>query len=99
MYEFLSMFLNTMFFFLPLLMKGILNLVFIGWAGASSLSQALTTNTSLTSLYLRYNSIGAAGASSLSQALTVNSSLTSLYLLANCIGDAGASSLSQPSLL
>ena len=47
----------------------------IGDAGASSLSQALTTNTSLTSLYLRYNRIGDAGASSLSQALTANSFL------------------------
>ena len=53
---------------------------------ASSLSQAPTANSSLTSFDLRYNRIGDAGASSLSQALTTNTSLTSLDLDGNNIG-------------
>ena len=48
----------------------------IGDSGASSLSHALATNSSLTSLDLSKNSVGDSGATSLSQALAVNSSLT-----------------------
>ncbi|CAH3191514.1 unnamed protein product, partial [Porites evermanni] len=66
-----------------------------GEAGASSLFQALTTNSSLTILNLRGNRIGDAGASSLSQALTANSSLRSLDFSGNSIGHTGAASLSQ----
>ena len=52
----------------------------IGDSGASSLSQALATNSSLTSLDLRVNSIGVSGATSLSQASAANPSLTILYV-------------------
>ena len=65
------------------------------YAGAKSLSQALTANSSLTNLDLRENSIGDTGAKFLSQALTVNSSLTNLDLSYNSIGDTGAESLSR----
>ena len=62
----------------------------IGNEGASSLSTALTANSSLTHLDLSGNGIGDNGASSLSTALTANSSLTHLDLSGNRIGDGGA---------
>ncbi|XP_068753925.1 nucleotide-binding oligomerization domain-containing protein 2-like [Montipora capricornis] len=61
----------------------------------AAFSQALTVNTSLTTLDLTWNSIGDEDASSLSQALAVNTSLTTLDLTWNSIGDEDASSLSQ----
>ena len=61
----------------------------------STLSLALKVNTSLTSLFLSFNSIGDEGANSLSEALRVNTSLTSLKLSNNSIGDEGAKSLSE----
>ena len=57
--------------------------------------EVVGTNSSLTDLDLRNNSIGDTGATSLSQALTVNSSLTNLNLSGNSIGVTGATSLSQ----
>ncbi|XP_068753915.1 protein NLRC3-like isoform X2 [Montipora capricornis] len=61
----------------------------------AAFSQALTVNTSLTTLDLFKTSIGAEGATSLSQALAVNTSLTTLNLPRNSIGAEGATSLSQ----
>ena len=62
----------------------------IGDEGASSLSEALRVNTSLTSLDLRYNSIGGEVASSLSEALRVNTSRTSLELTDGSVYEDGA---------
>ena len=56
---------------------------------------ALTVNSTITSLDLQKNSIDGNGAASLSQALKANSSLTSLDLSTNRIEDTGAASLSQ----
>ena len=61
----------------------------------AALSQALTVNTSLTTLNLSGHSIGDEGATSLSQALAVNTSLTTLDLSEKSIGAEVATSLSQ----
>ena len=66
-----------------------------GKKSLSTLSLALTVNTSLTSLDFSCYDIDYEGANSLSQALRVNTSLTSLNLSGNSIGDEGANSLSQ----
>ncbi|XP_068699944.1 protein NLRC3-like isoform X5 [Montipora foliosa] len=68
---------------------------FTSGTNIAAFSQALTVNTSLTTLDLTWNSIGDEGASSLSQALAVNTSLTTLNLLCNSIGAEGVTSLSQ----
>ena len=68
---------------------------FTSGTSIAAFSQALTVNTSLTTLYLSGNFIGAEGATSLSQALAVNTSLTTLELSDNSIGAEGATSLSQ----
>ena len=47
----------------------------IGAVGAASLSQALTANSSLTTLDLSFNSIGAAAAASISEACKINKKL------------------------
>jgi len=59
---------------------------------AQLLSDALKSNTTLTTLDLSHNSIGDSGAESLSDALKSNSTLTTLYLNNNSIGDSGAKS-------
>ncbi|XP_068699981.1 nucleotide-binding oligomerization domain-containing protein 2-like isoform X2 [Montipora foliosa] len=61
----------------------------------AAFSQALTVNTSLTTLDLSGSFIGDEGATSLSQTLAVNTSLTTLYLSGSFIGAEGATSLSQ----
>ncbi|XP_015748198.1 PREDICTED: uncharacterized protein LOC107328000 [Acropora digitifera] len=63
--------------------------------GLKSLPEALTVNTSLSSLDLGTNSIGDDGAYSLAKALRVSTSLTSLNLCSNCIDEEGADSLAQ----
>ena len=50
----------------------------IGDSGASSLSEALKVNSSLTQLNLRDNSIGDSGAKSLSDAMESNITITEL---------------------
>ena len=50
----------------------------IGDLGASSLSEALEVNSSLTQLDLTANKIGASGASSLSDAMESNITITEL---------------------
>ncbi|KAF9176758.1 hypothetical protein BGZ50_009716 [Haplosporangium sp. Z 11] len=59
------------------------------------LADALKTNSTLTTLDLRNNSIGDNGAQALSEALKINSTLTTLDLSANSIGDNGAVALSE----
>ena len=53
------------------------------------IAQALTVNSTLTSLDLFWNSIGYEGAVAIAEALKVNSTLTSLYLSWNQIGNEG----------
>ena len=67
----------------------------IGDSGVASLSQALATNSSLTSLDLRANVIGDSGGASLFQALVANSTLAYLNLSENDIRDFGVASLSS----
>ncbi|KAF8925557.1 hypothetical protein BGZ47_003198, partial [Haplosporangium gracile] len=66
---------------------------FIGPNGAQALSEALKTNSTLTSLNLN-NSIEDNGAVALSEALKTNSTLTELSLMHNWIGENGAQVLS-----
>ena len=73
-----------------------LNLEYVsigGDEGATSLAEALKTNTFLTTLKLR-NNIGATGATSLAEALKTNTFLTTLKLRDN-IGDKGVTSLAK----
>ncbi|KAI8596490.1 hypothetical protein EDD21DRAFT_422222 [Dissophora ornata] len=60
-----------------------------------TLSGALITNTALTTLDLRGNSIGMEGALSLSEALKTNTTLTTLNLWSNSIGNEEALALSE----
>ena len=62
---------------------------------AIELCDALTTNTTLTSLNVSHNEIGAAGA----QALATNTTLTSLNVSQNRIGAAGARALAANTTL
>eukprot|EP00981_Chlorochromonas_danica_P007618 scaffold1829_cov194-Ochromonas_danica.AAC.7 len=64
-------------------------------AAPEALSEALTLNTSLTSLNLRNNLIDAEGALRLSEALKVNASLLLLNLNSNKFGDEGGSALAE----
>jgi len=57
----------------------------IGDNGATSISNSLIKNTSLTDLNLHYNSIGDKGATSISNSLITNTSLTDLHLHYNSI--------------
>ena len=57
--------------------------------------QALTVNTSISSLSFKNTSIDNEGANSLAQALKLNTCLSSLDLSCNAIGDEGANSLAQ----
>jgi hypothetical protein len=59
------------------------------------LAEALKTNSVLTTLDLRVNSIGSDGAKALAEALKTNSALTTLDLRANSIGDDGAKALAE----
>ncbi|XP_067016908.1 protein NLRC3-like isoform X1 [Acropora muricata] len=59
------------------------------------LTEALTVNTSLSSLKLFNGPIGDEGANSLAQALEVNTSLSCLRLSSTSIGTRGANSLAQ----
>ncbi|KAG0363320.1 hypothetical protein BGX24_004911, partial [Mortierella sp. AD032] len=59
------------------------------------LAETLKTNSSLTTLNLRENSIGENGAVALSKALKTNSTLTTLDLLGNSIGENGAVAVSE----
>uniref|UniRef100_A0A674IA20 NLR family CARD domain containing 3 n=1 Tax=Terrapene triunguis TaxID=2587831 RepID=A0A674IA20_9SAUR len=63
---------------------------FIQSKAAKALAQALHSNTSLTSLDLRGNSIGVAGAKAMANALKVNRSLRVLNLQENSLGMDGA---------
>ena len=65
----------------------------VGPSGAESLSTALKTNATLTSLDLSLNNVCPAGAESLSTALKTNTTLTNLDLSLNNVGPAGAESL------
>ncbi|KAI8602835.1 hypothetical protein EDD21DRAFT_413601, partial [Dissophora ornata] len=58
---------------------------------------ALKTNTTLTTLNLRYNSIGNEGALALLEALKTNTTLTTLDLRINSIGKEGVLALSNVS--
>lgn len=58
-----------------------------------ALAQALTTNTSLTHLYLDHNNIDSEGAASLARALGDNETLQVLQLSSNQVCDDGARSL------
>jgi Ran GTPase-activating protein (RanGAP) involved in mRNA processing and transport len=57
---------------------------------AHGIAPALSTNSSLTSLYLNQNKIEEAGAIAIARALSINSCLTLLDLCWNEIGDEGA---------
>jgi hypothetical protein len=59
------------------------------------MAEALTTNSTLTTLYLGSNNIGDDGAKAMAEALTTNSTLTTLYLRSNNIGYDGAKSLAD----
>jgi Ran GTPase-activating protein (RanGAP) involved in mRNA processing and transport len=59
------------------------------------LSNALSTNTTLISINLRYNNIGDKGAEYLSNALSTNTTLTNINLSLNNIGNKGAEYLSN----
>jgi hypothetical protein len=48
--------------------------------GAKAIADALLKNTSLTSLYLKYNDIGNEGTKAISDAMQTNTSITSLYI-------------------
>ncbi|KAI8598054.1 hypothetical protein EDD21DRAFT_407131 [Dissophora ornata] len=63
--------------------------------GALALSEALKTNTALTTLDLEKNSIGDEGTLALSEALKTNTTLTTLNLENNSIGNEGALALSE----
>ncbi|KAF8949991.1 hypothetical protein BGZ46_004813, partial [Entomortierella lignicola] len=67
----------------------------IGENGAQVLSEALKTNSILTTLHLDYNEIGSYGAQALAEAVKINSTLTTLYLNFNKIGVSGAQALSE----
>ncbi|KAK3819060.1 MAG: hypothetical protein J3R72DRAFT_529307 [Linnemannia gamsii] len=69
-----------------------------GSFGASELeplAEALKTNSTLTTLNLRGNSIGHNGAKALAEALKTNSTLTTLDLWNNSIGSDGAKALAE----
>ncbi|KAK5809404.1 hypothetical protein F5H01DRAFT_381781 [Linnemannia elongata] len=59
------------------------------------LAEALKTNSTLTTLYLRHSSIGSDGAKTLAEALKTNSALTTFDLYNNSIGDDGAKALAE----
>ena len=59
------------------------------------MAEALTTNSTLTTLYLNSNRVGAAGAVRLAEALTINSTLSTLGLYWNQLGDEGAGRLAE----
>ncbi|KAG9061306.1 hypothetical protein KI688_007284 [Linnemannia hyalina] len=67
----------------------------IGGKEFGRLAETLKTNSTLTTLNLRDNSIGDNGAQALSAALKINSTLTILDLGHNSIGDNGAQALSE----
>ena len=62
---------------------------------ATTLSLALTVNTTVTTLNLQETCLNSDGAYSISEALRKNNSLTTLDLSGNSIGDKGADSLSE----
>ena len=62
---------------------------------ATTLSLALTVNTTVTTLNLQKTCLYSEGADSISEGLRKNNSLTTLYLSSNSIGDKGADSLSE----
>ncbi|KAG0378852.1 hypothetical protein BGX24_002642, partial [Mortierella sp. AD032] len=59
------------------------------------LAETLKTNSTLTTLNLRSNSIGEYGAMALAEALKTNSALTTLELIGNSIGGNGAVALAE----
>ncbi|KAI8597524.1 hypothetical protein EDD21DRAFT_407542 [Dissophora ornata] len=63
--------------------------------GALALSEALKTNTVLTTLNLQHNSIGNEGALALSEAFKTNTTLTTLNLDHNSISKEGSPALSE----
>ncbi|KAK3836714.1 MAG: hypothetical protein J3R72DRAFT_202049 [Linnemannia gamsii] len=67
----------------------------LGMCELTRLTEILKTCSTLTTLYLRGNSIGDNGAVALSEALKTNSTLTTLSLYGNSIGDNGAVALSE----
>jgi hypothetical protein len=72
-----------------------------GWRGiitdvlAIKIASALTSNTTVTEIFLSSNTISDIGASAFASSLTKNATLTSLDLGNNQIGDAGAQELAQ----
>ena len=67
----------------------------MGDEGVGRLAEALTTNSTLTTLVLRGNEMGAAGAGRLAEALAINSTLANLNLGYNKFGAAGARRLAE----
>ncbi|KAF9284701.1 hypothetical protein BGZ88_009831 [Linnemannia elongata] len=67
----------------------------IGEDRAKALSEALNTNSILTTLYLLRNSIGVYGAKALAEGLKNNSTLTTLDLQYNSIGVDGVKALAE----
>ncbi|KAF8925408.1 hypothetical protein BGZ47_003281, partial [Haplosporangium gracile] len=66
-----------------------------GHNGAQVPAEALKTNSTLTTLNLRNNSIGDNGAVALAEALKINSALTTFNLKINPIRDNGAQALTK----
>ncbi|KAF9551518.1 hypothetical protein EC957_008187 [Mortierella hygrophila] len=59
------------------------------------LAEVLKTNSTLTTLNLKYNSIGSDGAKAMAEVLKTNSTLTTLDLSNNSIGDDGAKAMAE----
>ncbi|KAL0242672.1 hypothetical protein GEMRC1_005235 [Eukaryota sp. GEM-RC1] len=64
-------------------------------SNARLLIEALKTNTTVTGIVLRFNSIGVEGVRALADVLKVNTSVTSVYLHGNPIGVEGVSTLAE----
>jgi len=64
-------------------------------SGATSISNSLIKNTSLTHLDLQYNKFSDSGATSISHALIKNTSLIHLDLSSNSISESGVTSISN----
>ena len=67
----------------------------VGDEGALRLAEALTQNSTLTSLNLIFNKMGGEGAGRLAEALVINSTLITLDLSSNQVGDEGAARLAE----
>ena len=67
----------------------------VGCGEAAALAEVLTTNTTLTELWLPNNNLNAAGAAALAEALKTNTTLTKLDLSNNNLNAAGAAALAE----